>query len=89
MRKIVAKCGRCINCNAILNLTVHHLNEDRNDNRLDNLVVLCAFCHSKKHGGKLPTKVIGVDNNNVTIGSLFGYNFVFAKHKNGGTQEQT
>lgn len=33
-------------------LNVHHIDEDRNNNKLDNLLVLCKSCHSKQHRGK-------------------------------------
>ena len=32
-------------------LDVHHLNEDREDNDLDNLVILCPTCHALIHRG--------------------------------------
>lgn len=30
---------------------VHHLNDDHSDNRLDNLVTACSFCHMVQHIG--------------------------------------
>jgi len=30
-------------------LEVHHIDKDRNNNKLDNLVVLCSNCHKEEH----------------------------------------
>lgn len=32
-------------------IVVHHIDEDRNNNELDNLIVLCANCHYIAHKG--------------------------------------
>lgn len=36
------------------NLYVHHIDEDRSNNSLDNLQVLCASCHRKTHNLSKP-----------------------------------
>ena len=36
---------RCCRCGATAHLEVHHLNGERGDNRLVNLITLCADCH--------------------------------------------
>lgn len=46
-------CGKCLK-NESQNPPTHHINEDKNDNRLVNLVLLCKSCHMKIHmSGKL------------------------------------
>jgi len=55
-RVIVAWLGkRCHSCGkseAFERLDVHHINGDKEDNRLQNITVLCKECHRKKHGYK-------------------------------------
>src|ERR1035437_8139792 len=41
-------------------LHVHHINTNSHDNRLDNLVTLCDFCHKKAH---IITKSLYLQNN--------------------------
>lgn len=41
-----AKCNRC---STIDNLLVHHIDEDRSNNELYNLEILCKRCHQKHH----------------------------------------
>jgi len=31
-------------------LCVHHINYDKDDMALDNLITVCRFCHGKMHG---------------------------------------
>lgn len=40
-------CGISQWCDAPLALTLHHINGDRHDNRLENLQLLCPNCHSQ------------------------------------------
>lgn len=42
------------------NLHVHHINEDVNDNRPENLVTLCHKCHPRHHSGKTPLLWFGM-----------------------------
>ena len=42
---------QCVLCGSTNNLHVHHLNCNRKDNRLDNLIILCAKCHKRIHIG--------------------------------------
>ncbi len=42
MERDQKKCTICGHSNKIC---IHHINEDPKDNRLDNLIVLCRFCH--------------------------------------------
>jgi len=41
---------QCSECGETENIEVHHLNGDRTDNSLDNLLPLCRDCHAKVHG---------------------------------------
>lgn len=41
------KCGISEWCGAPLSLQLHHVNGDGNDNRLENVELLCANCHSQ------------------------------------------
>lgn len=42
----------CSNCKKESNirLNIHHKNQDRSDNRVENLAVLCPRCHNLEHG---------------------------------------
>lgn len=39
----------CNRCSSEENLLVHHMDEDRTNNKLDNLEVLCKRCHQHHH----------------------------------------
>lgn len=51
----------CYNCgeNDMDVLQLHHIDWNRNNTKIDNLVVLCANCHVKVHKGSL---VLGLEN---------------------------
>ncbi len=40
---------KCSLCGSLKNLIIHHLNEDRYDNRIENLKTMCRSCHAKTH----------------------------------------
>jgi len=46
----------CNRCSSVDNLLAHHIDEDRNNNKLDNLEIICKSCHAKEHdiGKHLP-----------------------------------
>jgi len=46
------KINTCNICGDSDNLKVHHINGDRDDNRLKNLIPLCPKCHAKVHTKK-------------------------------------
>lgn len=46
---LAQKINACNVCGSGENLLVHHLNGDRGDNRLENLVPLCQSCHKRVH----------------------------------------
>ena len=49
-RKIVLnKHKECFFCKKIKNLHVHHLDKNRNNNNVENLMVLCISCHFLLH----------------------------------------
>lgn len=39
----------CIICNKNTNLVVHHKDENKNNNNLDNFSTLCTACHARVH----------------------------------------
>lgn len=39
----------CRRCGAFLNLDVHHIDENRENNEINNLVTLCKSCHAQVH----------------------------------------
>lgn len=43
------KINACNVCGTSEGLVVHHINGDRSDNGLENLVPLCGSCHKKVH----------------------------------------
>lgn len=47
------KCEICNYNENVAALVVHHIDRDRNNNSLDNLLVLCANCHAIEHYTKL------------------------------------
>lgn len=49
----------CDVCGTGNRLIVHHINGDRSDNRLENLVPLCRSCHSTVHFATNPNGAIG------------------------------
>ncbi len=62
----------CSECGASRSLVVHHLDGDRGNNSLSNLIVLCRSCHGKVHGGadgfehlteQLPESALTTDGN--------------------------
>jgi hypothetical protein len=42
LRKSIKSCQKC---GGTKNLEIHHLNKNKRDNRLDNLIVVCHGCH--------------------------------------------
>ena len=44
-----AKKSKCEWCGSINNLLVHHLDENRYNNNIDNLITLCKRCHQNLH----------------------------------------
>lgn len=49
-RKAIEEHGEeCANCGAEEGIEVHHLNGDRADNDIENLLPLCRHCHTQLH----------------------------------------
>jgi 5-methylcytosine-specific restriction endonuclease McrA len=83
LRYFIKKHGRCAKCNSTKNLTIHHINRDNKDNRIDNLQCLCVFCHSRCHDGMYVTKTLTENYDKVTMGSLFDWDFLLSKKTKG------
>ena len=49
-----AKKDKCEWCGATKNLIVHHIDENRYNNELTNLVTICRSCHQKHHTKRSP-----------------------------------
>lgn len=45
------KGAKCSECGATENIEVHHVDGDRWNNRLENLIPLCYDCHQAVHNG--------------------------------------
>lgn len=66
-KELVERIGKCQICNSTSNLMAHHLNSDRSDNRLKNILIICRKCHFNQfHKDKLEiglkkskTRIIG------------------------------
>lgn len=41
--------NKCATCGSTANLCVHHKDENRKHNELDNLMILCKACHQAHH----------------------------------------
>lgn len=52
----------CMRCGSTEDLVVHHINTIRDDNNLNNLMVLCRKCHSKLHNETKPGKFVGISS---------------------------
>lgn len=49
-----AKGTDCHVCDSDSAVVVHHINGDRSDNRLENLLPVCRHCHTEIHRGNIP-----------------------------------
>jgi 5-methylcytosine-specific restriction endonuclease McrA len=50
--KELKKGESCRMCGNKIDLQVHHIDENRQNNQMSNLIILCRSCHSKQHRGK-------------------------------------
>ncbi len=41
---------QCTNCGTEEKIMIHHIDQDKRNNTLENLIVLCISCHPKIHG---------------------------------------
>lgn len=49
--------GKCVLCGNKKSIIVHHIDEDRSNNVVENLVTLCRRCHPKVHYSKQKVKI--------------------------------
>lgn len=49
-RCLEAKGEQCKFCDSTQNVVVHHVDGDRDNNALENLIPVCRSCHNKIHG---------------------------------------
>lgn len=56
---LAQKINVCNACGTTENLVVHHIDGDRSNNVLDNLIPVCKSCHQNIHMKKNPPGVIG------------------------------
>jgi 5-methylcytosine-specific restriction endonuclease McrA len=49
MKQLRNAIGVCQHCGSDSQLQVHHINHDHQNNRPENLLVLCRECHRKEH----------------------------------------
>jgi len=45
---------KCNHCGSERYIVVHHIDEDRTNNQLDNLEILCKSCHQEHHINRCP-----------------------------------
>jgi len=50
--KELKKGESCRMCGSKIDLQVHHIDENRQNNQMSNLIILCRSCHSKQHRKK-------------------------------------
>ena len=41
--------NKCVECNSIKNLRIHHKDKNSSNNNLSNLTLLCSKCHGNAH----------------------------------------
>lgn len=58
VRCLAQKINACNVCGTSEDLVVHHINGDREDDRLENLVPLCRECHGQVHSTSNPEGVV-------------------------------
>ena len=74
------ECSDCDNQNALMEmLDVHHLDGDRSNNQIENLVVLCVWCHA------LVTRGLNTIDNMVTRCSAVGARLLWEQEVAGST----
>ena len=92
--KCLAEKGeRCDYCNSEGEIHVHHLDGDRSNNSLSNLVPLCNTCHKRSHAGRddyqeywedLPSRMIAensADDHKTTISIDGATKDILNKHR--------
>ena len=67
--KKLIKLRTCEECGSKENVALHHENRDHQDNRSENLKLLCNPCHAKEHF--IDTGVIGKQDYVITLVAYF------------------
>lgn len=44
---------KCLDCSSSERLEVHHIDKDRTNNKVENLLILCKQCHESRHHKKV------------------------------------
>ncbi len=52
--------NECAKCGDTFNLSVHHMDCNRNNNRVNNLIALCSKCHRSLHNDAWKLSDIGL-----------------------------
>lgn len=70
LKRIVRErdCHRCLSCGKFgdgRELHIHHVDRDKDNNHLDNLITLCAVCHGNIHGEHAAEKFLGRENSHL------------------------
>lgn len=52
---------KCQNCRTMDDLVVHHIDNDKHNNDIDNLVTLCRSCHTLRHWRERDCELVDVD----------------------------
>jgi hypothetical protein len=59
--------NKCKTCGSSEKLHVHHIDKNRKNNQVDNLITLCQSCHAKIHSVRIKRKSYHCGCHSVTI----------------------
>jgi hypothetical protein len=63
-RKLISADTVCNDCGkSSVCLEIHHIDKNRNNNQLNNLVILCLDCHADRHKGERAERIIRSSKN--------------------------
>ncbi|MFC1645190.1 HNH endonuclease signature motif containing protein [Patescibacteria group bacterium] len=52
----IEACSKCIVCDQTSALEYHHIDDNRENNTVENIIYLCAVCHKRSHDGDIEKK---------------------------------